>query len=217
MGLLENHIEVSRTARYATLGELNSNTKDIWILLHGHRRLARNFILDFKELAEAGSCLIAPEGLMRLYLKGDYGDIGASWMTKEDRENDIKDYVNYLDKLFFEVIKPSAEKYNLKINALGFSQGVATLSRWLTLGKAKVDKAVFWCGSLGTDIDHTNSSLKNTEVHLVFADNDEYFKMDFYKTQEEFLTKNNINFKTHIFKGKHEVNAELLKQTGILN
>ena len=89
-----HHIPVTRTARYYTLGELNQNTKDVWIFIHGHRDLAGKFIMKFAELAEQGSFLIAPEGLMRLYIKGDFGDVGASWMTKEDRDADIKDYVN---------------------------------------------------------------------------------------------------------------------------
>jgi hypothetical protein len=86
----EHHITVARTARYFTLGELNQNTKDIWILIHGHRHLAGKFILQFEELSKKGSFLIAPEGLMRLYIKGDYGDVGASWMTKEDRKVILK-------------------------------------------------------------------------------------------------------------------------------
>src|SRR5688572_6897667 len=130
----EHHIPVTRTARYYTLGEINQNTRDIWIFIHGHRDLAGRFIMKFAELTGKGSFLYSPEALMRQYVKGDYGDIGASWMTREDREADIKDYVSYLDRLFFDEIEPKAKQYNLKINALGFSQGAATLSRWLALG-----------------------------------------------------------------------------------
>jgi len=213
----QNHITVSRTARYFTLGELNQNTKDIWILLHGHKQLAGKFIMQFKELAEAGSYLIAPEGLMRFYLKGDYGDIGAAWMTKEDRESDISDYVNYLDKLYDEVINPAQEKYNIKVNSLGFSQGAATLSRWLTLGKSKIDKAVFWCGNLAHDVDYSKAeNLKRADIRLVFADNDIYYTGDFYLKQEKILQEAGIGYKTQIFSGVHEVSVELMKLCGVL-
>lgn len=214
---VEHHIPVTRTARYYTLGELNDNTKDIWIFIHGHRSLAKDFILIFEELAKGGSLLFAPEGLMRLYIKGDFGDVGASWMTKEDRESDIKDYVNYLDRLFSDEIEPKAKSHNLKINTLGFSQGAATLSRWLALGKARVDKAVFWTGSVAHDVDFsTASNLKHTEIHQVFASNDPYFDNDFVKQQQELLTKAGINPKIFTFKGGHEVNAELLKKAGLV-
>jgi|SRR4030095_2032503 dienelactone hydrolase len=209
----EHHITISRTARYCTLGELNQNTKDIWIVLHGHRDLAGKFILKFNELAKEGSFIIAPEGLMRFYIKGDYGDIGASWMTKEDRENDIKDYVNYLDKLYENIVTVK----NLKINALGFSQGSATLSRWLAMGRSKIDKAVFWTGAIAHDLDYSKAeNFKSSEIILVFADNDQYYDKDFYLTQEKLLEKAGIKFTTKIFPGRHEVNAELMKSLNII-
>jgi len=213
----EHHIPVTRTARYYTLSEINEKTKDIWIVIHGHKHLAGKFILIFDELARKGSFVIAPEGLMRFYIKGDYGDVGASWMTKEDRDSDIKDYVNYLDRLFFDVIERKAKLHSLKINTLGFSQGVATLSRWLSFGKAKVDKAVFWCGGVAHDVDFSNAeSLKKTEIHMVFAKDDQYFEQDFPKKQIEILTKAGITPKSYIFKGGHEVSFVLMEEAGIL-
>jgi predicted esterase len=215
--LKEHHIPVTRTARYYTLGEFTGITKDIWILIHGHRQLAGKFISEFKELADEGSFLYAPEGLMRLYVKGDSGDVGASWMTKEDRDSDIKDYVNYLDRLFFDEIEPKAKLNKIKINALGFSQGSATLARWLTMGKAKVDKAVFWCGSLAHDIDYTKSeNFKETEIHQVFAAKDPYYKSDFPESQINMLKSAGINPKSCIFDGGHEISVQLMKEAAIL-
>jgi len=214
----EHHISVTRTARYYTLGELNNNTKDIWILIHGHKQLAGKFILNFSELSDKGSFMITPEGLMRFYLQGDYGDIGASWMTKEDRESDIKDYVSYLDKLYFDFIEPKAKKFNLKINALGFSQGATTLSRWLSLGKAKIDKAVFWCGAVAHDVDFSKAqNLRQTEIHQVFASNDQYYDANFPKQQKEILVKAGLNPKTYIFNGGHEVSVKLMKEAGLFS
>lgn len=209
----QNHIKVSRTARYFTLGDVNKLTKDIWIVLHGHKFLAGNFIRQFEELVEEGSYIIAPEGLMRSYLKGDFGDVGASWMTREDRESDIKDYVNYLDKLYYDYIKPLKNKFSLKVNALGFSQGAATLSRWLALGESKIERAVFWCGNLANDVNYSHASnLKSASIDLVFADNDPYYKNDFYLTQEKLLNDAGIKFETKIFSGGHELNINLMRE-----
>lgn len=213
----EHHITISRTARYFTLGELNQNTKDIWIVLHGHRQLAGRFIMQFEQLAKDGSFLVAPEGLMRLYIKGDYGDVGASWMTKEDRESDIKDYVNYLDRLYTEIVEPARKNFSLKINVLGFSQGAATLSRWMAYGKSKIDKAVFWCGNLAHDVDYSKAeNFNETEVTLVFASDDQYYQKDFPAAQEYILDKAGIKFKSKIFSGGHEVNYKLMKDINIV-
>lgn len=215
----EYHITVSRTARYYTLGELNNKTKSIWFLLHGHKQLAKDFILNFRELADDGNYLIAPEGLMRGYIKGDYGDVGASWMTKEDRESDIKDYVNYLDELFEKEIAPHLNQ-NIKVNALGFSQGAATLSRWLALDKPKIDKAVFWCGSVASDVDFSKQSaeggLKNTEIHLVFGSNDRYYDSNFSNEQVKIITDAGLHPQSYTFNGGHEVNTKLMQEANLI-
>lgn len=213
----ENHIKVTRTARYFTLGEINQNTKRVWIVLHGHKMLAGDFIKTFAELAEGSDYVIAPEALSRLYVKGDYGDVGANWMTKEDRENEISDYVNYLDELFQKEIIPNKKDFSFEVNALGYSQGATTLSRWLAYGKAKVDKAIFWCGNLAHDVDYSKSKqFKNTPIYLVFGDKDKYYPADFYKTQVELLKKHGIEPKFHVFEGGHEIRMEVMKEAGLI-
>jgi len=209
----EKHLSVTRTARYYTSGELNKNINTIWFVIHGYRHNAHKFINLFSELAEEGDYIIAPEGLSRLYVRGEAGDVGASWMTKEDRENEIKDYVNYLDKLFYEEVELKRNEFNFKVNALGFSQGAATLTRWLAYGKSKVDKIISWTGSIGHDVDYSASeNFKSTPIHLVFGNKDPYFPGDYYKSQVEILRKYGIEPQIHFFDGGHEVSAGLIKQ-----
>jgi predicted esterase len=206
--LKEYNIEVTKTARYFTLGKLNEHTKIVWFVIHGHKQLAGNFIQTFSELADEGDYIIAPEGLSRLYVKGDSGDVGATWMTKEDRKNEIKDYVNYIDKLFFEEVDSKRDNFNFKVYALGFSQGAATLTRWLALGKSKVDKIISWCGSIGHDVDYSASgNFKSTPVNLVFGNKDPYYPENFNKSQAEILQKYGIKPEVHIFDGGHEVSV----------
>ena len=222
----ENHIKVTRTARYYTLGEINQHTKRVWIVLHGHKMLAGNFIKTFEELAANGDFIIAPEALSRLYVKGDSGDVGANWMTKEDRDSEISDYVNYLDELFEKEVAPFKKEFSFEVNALGFSQGAATLWRWLAYGRSspqanplmtKVDKAIFWCGNLAHDVDYSKSEqFKNTSIYLVFGNKDKYYPADFYKTQVELLQKHGIEPKYHIFNGGHEVIVEVMKEAGLI-
>lgn len=207
----ENHIKVTRTARYITLGVINKITKRVWIVLHGHKMLAGNFIKTFAEYANNGDYIIAPEALSRLYVKGDYGDVGANWMTKEDREYEISDYVNYLDELYDKEIAPFKNQFSFEVYALGFSQGAATLSRWLAYGHSQIDKSIFWCGNLAHDVDYSKSEqFKKTPIYLVFASNDQYYPSDFYKSQIELLNKYGIRPEYYVFEGKHEINGELL-------
>ncbi len=208
----ENHIKVTKSARYFTSGALTQKTKSIWFVLHGYGQLAKNFINQFEKLDSEELFVIAPEALSRFYLNGGYGEIGANWMTKEDRENEIYDYVNYLDELYSSIIK-SNDVRNCKIHALGFSQGVATLSRWAVLGKSNFDRLIFWAGEVDKELDY--SKFRDISVLLIFGNRDHYFVGDSYKFQLSIFDKFGVKYNIHIFDGGHEVDTKVLRK--ILN
>ena len=80
-------------------------------------------------------------GTARYYLEGAHGRVGASWMTKEAREDDIVDYVRYLDALSAELRLTERRPV-----LLGFSQGVATASRWVAMGQTAFSRLILWSG-----------------------------------------------------------------------
>ena len=76
--------------------------------MHGLGQLASVFIGYFKTIATPTRLIVAPEALSRHYIpqSGSSGTkdarIGATWMTREDRDNEIADYVEYLDAVWRE-------------------------------------------------------------------------------------------------------------------
>ena len=125
----EHHIQTSIRAPFY---ELKSPDDDKLIyVLHGYGQLAQFFIQKFTPLQKLGYTIVAPEGLHRFYLEGTSGRVGASWMTKVNRELDILNYIQFLDSLH-ETYKQKDWK---SITVLGFSQGVATAFRWIANGK----------------------------------------------------------------------------------
>lgn len=206
----ENHIAVSRTARYYTLGELSSKTKQVWFVLHGWGMNAKDFITQFEPLLTEEVFFIAPEALSRFYLKDSEGKVGATWMTKEDRLNEIKDYISYLDSLYahFGLEKiPSA-----KIVALGFSQGSATLTRWLNSSSNKVDVAIVHSGDVAPELLplKETSGLNRTKNYIFYGTKDEYFPLPLiHKMLKNYRS---LNFAEVEFDGGHEVIPELLKK-----
>ena len=72
--------------------------KQILIALHGYGQLGQYFYRKFNSL-EADFGLVVPEGPHRFYLEGSSGRVGASWMTKEWREQDIQENNSYLKQL----------------------------------------------------------------------------------------------------------------------
>ena len=96
----KQELQVSKTARYFTLGELNKATKKIWFVLHGYAQTADDFLTSVKGLQNENSFIVAPEGLSRFYWKDFTNNPVASWMTKTDREVDILDNTKYLNEMY---------------------------------------------------------------------------------------------------------------------
>src|SRR6476620_6163302 len=106
----ERHITVKRTARYYLVGEMSPEVEDVWFACHGYGQLAADFAKEFEVIEDPKRLIVVPEALSRFYIPADSGfhgpdaKIGATWMTREDREVEIADYVAYLDDLYSEIM-----------------------------------------------------------------------------------------------------------------
>jgi len=172
-GAVEHHIEVARTARYWVLGGDVAEPRELWFVLHGYGQLARRFLRRFEALADAGRWLVAPEALSRFYPSdgtrrhGPGSVVGATWMTREDREREIADYVRYLDRVAAAVREEVGRA--VPSTVLGFSQGVATAARWSVLGAERPVRLVLWGDFLPPDLDlaQARAAWAGTDVLLV--------------------------------------------------
>ncbi len=90
---------VQKTAHYYTYGNLGPKVKHFWIVCHGYGQLASKIIHKFSNFDPDENFILAPEGFSRFYWQGFGGAVGASWMTKADRLDEIHDYCQYLQTL----------------------------------------------------------------------------------------------------------------------
>ena len=120
----EHSIKIEKTAYYYSIGELNNETNEIRIACHGYGQLASTKKF---ECIEKQRFIIAPEGLNKFYINGYSGRVGANWMTKT-KVDEIDDYC-CPEQLTDLITKQVHQKYKIKI--VGFSQGTATVSRWI--------------------------------------------------------------------------------------
>jgi predicted esterase len=178
--LHEHHLTVPRTARYYTLGEPGPPAREIWIACHGYGQLAADFNGRMGALESADRLVVAPEGLSRFYHERARGGshatspIGASWMTREDRAAEIADQVAYLDALV-DAVTARVSPTTPRLAALGFSQGVATVCRWLVHSRVRVDRLVAWGSAIPDDVLGGNLSVfRNTRIFLVAGSRDEF-------------------------------------------
>jgi predicted esterase len=195
-------------ARYYKLGEIHSDTKEVWWVLHGYGQLAQYFIQKFKPLNEKGICVIAPEGLSRFYLQGNQGRVGATWMTQENRLMDIENYITYLNFIH----KKEIGQRHVKTTLLGFSQGAATLMRWAMNNQVQFDRLILWAGLFPSDIDFTKGAelLKGKEVIEVLGKQDEFITADRIQEMMKLNMQLNIDPVILEFDGKHELKEEVL-------
>jgi len=209
----QKKIIVNKTARYFILGEVSEEVEQVWFVCHGYAQLANYFLRHFEVLKNSKTLIVAPEGLHRFYWEGFSGKVVASWMTKEDRDDDIKDYINYLDAVYSEIVS-SLKNKRKKINVLGFSQGTATVCRWLSNGKSRADGLVLWAGGFPSDFNFESNKamLDSLKISLVIGDKDEFISEEQAKEQVEFLEKKELKIEVVKFKGKHEIDQETLKR-----
>lgn len=211
----EHHLLVQRTARYYIIGKLTSQTKNVWFCLHGFGQLAQYFSRKFTDLDDGQTLIVVPEGLSRSYADANYQRIGASWMTREDRDCEISDYVLYLNSLYDLILdgrKP--ESTELTITVLGFSQGAATACRWLNAKHVHANRLILWAGYLPHGLADLISPtvLTTTETHYVYGRQDEYLLE--LKDIEGYLHRLQTDIPTlkiTAFEGGHKVEPDVLK------
>ncbi|MBX0289950.1 phospholipase [Hymenobacter sp. HSC-4F20] len=209
----EHHLPVVRTARYYQLGELSARTRRVWFVAHGYGQLAAYFIRHFAPLTDADPELvvIAPEGTSRFYLQGTSGRVGATWMTREDRLTEIHDYVTYLNQLATTILSQAAP--DTTVTVLGFSQGAATVSRWLAQTIFRPARLVLWAGAFPPDMEFTVAAhlLQQTPVTLVCGTEDEYVSEAALAQQAELLGSLGAEPVLIRFAGKHTLDAAVLR------
>lgn len=203
--------QVSRTDRYATLGT-PAHADEWWVVLHGYGQLAPDFIRAFTPIATPERCIVAPEGLSRFYLDGmdEHEEVGASWMTREAREDEIRDYVAALDATIDHLAGAEAPP---PIHVLGFSQGAATASRWTLLRDPPVNRLVLWAGSPAHDLDlgtHADR-LRAMDLTIVVGEEDPYVTEERREAVLRRLEAHDISVLLHTFEGGHRLDRSMLQ------
>lgn len=199
-------IDVNRTAYYFTEGNLE-NPHDLWIVCHGYGQTADDFIRPFTTLDLNSNAIIAPEGLSRFYREGTSGDVVSSWMTKRFRLSEIEDQINYLDGIY----KRYASRAE-NIHILGFSQGVATVSRWLFYSTPEVSSMILWAGWLPEDIPYIEKYdyWKRLRIFYIYGNQDQYVTAERIDTHRNRKDIKVLDLHTITFDGMHRLSRKTI-------
>jgi predicted esterase len=208
----EHHLTVSRTARYYTLGEPR---RAVWIVAHGYGELAGEFAARFAPVDDGTRLIVAPEGLSRFYHESPSvrartgpGTVGATWMTREDRDSEIADQIAYLDAVY-GVVFARAAREAVRLTVLGFSQGVATVTRWLTRSDVRVDRLVCWAGVIPDDV---LVGIRGLPITIVRGTRDIYAPPERVAEVEAQLAAAKVSYRQIDFEGGHRLDDGVLRQ-----
>jgi predicted esterase len=218
----EHHLSVQRTARYYSVGGPPANAPDdlaeLWIVCHGYGQLAAPFLDWFTVVATPSRRIVAPEALSRFYLdrlttaSESPPRVGATWMTREDRESEIADHVAYLDALH-DHLRVGSNAAGGRLCVLGFSQGVATVGRWLAYGRIRPDNVILWAGAFPPDVDLASFAdrLDGVPVVLVVGTRDQLASWAGAEAQLQRFTEAGIAARLVSFGGGHRLDEATLK------
>lgn len=206
----EAHINIVKQARYFVVGTPNKQVTQLWIACHGYGQQVDHFASKFTSIQDDQTLILVPEGLSRFYFGGFTGHIGASWMTKADRLNEIEDYCNYLAQLQAKYIPQLAT--NVEVNLFGFSQGGATIMRYAFLRNPFFSKLVLWAADFPDDINYLEKldQIKGKKLTYVYGTEDQFITPERIDKIKQFMASQNLHFDFIEFQGKHKIDRDVL-------
>ena len=195
----EHRLSVARSARCFSRG--GEAAAEAWVVLHGYGQLASRFLRGFEAVATPTRLVVAPEGLSRFYLDAGAGagKVGASWMTKEDRLQEIEDYLAYLEQVRAALIP------RVPLTILGFSQGVATAARWAVTTAPAPMRLICWAGLMPDEI--PAARLAAIRLAYVVGEQEEWAPPAAVEAQAAAYRQAGVSVTVHRFDGGHEIRA----------
>jgi len=210
---MKKQISISKTGKYSQIGKYSKKINSVWIVLHGYGMLSEFFIKKFDCIINDTTLVIAPEATNRFYLSNNYTRVGASWMTKLDRNEEIRDNILFLNKLF-SIIKKEIGHDNFKLNTLGFSQGGPALVRWLMSNRLNINSLILWGSDIPKDslVIENKSRWNSMNLKIVIGKHDEYIneekKQEFIKLVKSY----GLKYELIEYDGSHKIIEDELKK-----
>jgi predicted esterase len=201
------------------LGAPGDRTRELWVACHGYGQLAAGFAKALEPLVSEERVIVVPEALSRFYLDdparrhGPGSPVGASWMTREDREREIADQIQYLDQVT-STVQREVGAAAPSVVALGFSQGAATASRWAVFGETAIKHLIVWAGTVPPDLpsDRGDQLFRGASLVLVAGRRDEMVPPAAAEKVRAELEQRGLRARTVVFDGGHSLNSDTLRR-----
>jgi predicted esterase len=200
-------------------GPALEGVREIWYVLHGYGMRAAPFLDGCRAIDDGTRLLVAPEALSRYYegslnaVSHRTAPVGASWMTRDEREHEISDYIAYLDDVHATLIASRLGRAKPAITVLGFSQGGATAARWVASGRVPAARLVIWGSGLAPELDIAapDTPLRRAETVFVVGTTDIYITSKIVDQELGRLCAAGFPFRLVSFDGGHRLDDATLQ------
>ena len=211
------HLATTRTGRIDVRGpEDLAAVRSLWLVLHGYGQLARDFLGGFEAIDDGTRLFVAPEALSRFYDTGASRSshaearVGASWMTREDREHEIDDTLAWLQQA--HAAFASELGAGIPLTLLGFSQGAAAASRWVARGGVRPARLICWGAGIAPELAlDAESPLGRTPCTLVVGTRDQFVPAERVEAERARLAAAGHPARFVSFEGGHRLDHETLR------
>lgn len=204
----EHHLKTSVSGRYLVEVPDGDGPFPLLAGFHGYGQTAEDELALLRKIP--GS-----DGWIRLSIEALHpfinpkGQLGASWMTRRDRELRIAENVRYVDAVIERVMNEIAFDGRLVLH--GFSQGAGMACRAAVLGRHKVSAVML----LGGDIPPELDDLKRMRaVHLARGERDRFYRQKQFGSDVTRLREAGIEPVVSLHDGGHTPTDEYFEAAG---
>lgn len=204
MPVIIHTIEARTHGRYLVDRPAAPGLAPMLVGLHGYGESAEQMLANLRAVARPSPeatktmhdwCLVSVQALHRYYTRKQ--DVVASWMTRQDRELEIADNIEYV----WSVVRAAERDHQVRrpLVFAGFSQGVAMAYRAAVAGDC--DGLIVLAGDVPPDVAPRASTLP--PILLGRGTADEWYTAAKAAADREVLGRAGARVSEHVFEGGH--------------
>ncbi len=174
------------------------------LAVHGYGAHKRYMMREAQAIAPENFVIVSIQAPHQHFRKTDSGfKIGFGWLTEYKAEESVALHQNFvleiIEKLAAEQIVDAEQVY-----LYGFSQACALNFRFAFTFPEKLRGVIGVCGGIPGDLE-TNENYKtlDAEIFYLYADDDEFYPLEKYKTYEAKLKARVPNLQTKQYEATH--------------
>jgi predicted esterase len=207
----EHAIGARTLGRYLVTSPDDAGSAPLLVGFHGYGENAERHLEALRAIPGSARWRIASvQGLHRFYERRT-GRVVSSWMTSLDREQAIRDNIQYVHDVV--TVLRSEQPADTPLVYAGFSQGVAMAYRAALSAGHRCDGLLALAGDVPPDL-HDIPASAWPRILLGCGRTDTWYTADKLRTDCDFFESHAIAFDTVQFEGGHEWHAEFNQAAG---